>query len=187
MGGSLLWRISLTLMLFRLCYAFTLTKKLASVLFISSHISCSKASAVLKGCATSPDTSPKGLTLEVVLQCCRVNGIFGSRYSKFYRVGLWRSRTGLCWYQLCELTTVLAFLVCGYRLRSLKKKQMKSFIQQIGLENHPQEFLETQICVFLSFLARAYSQFLNLTRSLQFWRKPFCQRILLSRVVQVIY
>lgn len=120
MGGSLLWWISLTRILFRLCYAFTLTKTLASLLFISSHISCSKASAVLKGCATSPDTSPKGSTLEVVLQCCRVNGIFGSRYSKFYWVGLWRSRTGLYWYQFCELTTVLAFLVCGYRLRSLK-------------------------------------------------------------------
>lgn len=66
MGESLLWRISLTLILFRLCYAFILAKKKTPLacllLFISSHISCSKASAVLKGCAISPDTSQKGLT-----------------------------------------------------------------------------------------------------------------------------
>lgn len=148
MGGSLLWRISLTRILFRLCYAFTLTKKLASLLFISSHISCSKASAVLKGCATSPDTSPKGLTLELVLQCSRVNGIFGSRYSKFYWVGLRRSWTGLCWYRLCELTTVLAFLVCGYRLRALKKPNEVIYTAN-WIGKPPEEFLETQICVFV--------------------------------------
>lgn len=186
MGGSLLWRISLTRVLFRLCYAFTLTKKLASLLFISSHISCSKASAVLKGCATSPDTSPKGSTLEVVLQCCRVNGIFGSRYSKFYWVGLWRSWTGLCWYQLRELTTVLAFLVCGYRLRSLKTTTNEVIYTANWIGKPPPGiFGNPNLCFW--FLARAYSQFLNLTLSLQFWRKPFSQRILLSRVVQVIY
>lgn len=159
MGGSLLWRISLTLM-FRLCYAFTLTKKLASLLFISSHISCSKASAVLKGCATSPDTSPKGLTLEVVLQCCRVNGIFGSRYSKFYWVGLWRSRTGLCWYQLCELTTVLAFLVCGYRLRSLKKPKWSHLYSKLDWKTTPRIFWKPKFVFFLVFWPELTATFL---------------------------
>lgn len=39
MGGSLLWRISLTFILFRLCYAFTLTKETCFSPFLSPHIS----------------------------------------------------------------------------------------------------------------------------------------------------
>lgn len=58
MEGSLLRWISSALILFRLCYDFTFTKKILVFFFllyltIQTCIPCSKATAVLKGCVVS--------------------------------------------------------------------------------------------------------------------------------------